>query len=251
MVDQLIIAGTFILFLLLFIIVGVYSSTHKQNTTTDYLLASRNVNPWLTALSAMSTGQSALLFTGQIGFTYTVGISSIWLVIGWAIGDYIAWWLVFKRLREVSEATNSETVSAFLGQEKSGSRWIIILSALITLAFVGSYAAAQLVAGSKALFAVFGWDYYWGIIVGAVVVAVYCFSGGIRASIWTDAIQSIIMIGSLLLLLFVALNYCGGIGELWTKLSNIDPSLVSFKPSNIPLGIIPFLSVGWGQVLEL
>ena len=104
MVDQIGIIITFIFFLLLFTGVGTYSATQKKATTTDYLLASRSVNPWLTALSAMATGQSGLLFIGQVGFAYKMGISTIWLTIGWAIGDYLAWWLVFKPLREQSEA---------------------------------------------------------------------------------------------------------------------------------------------------
>ncbi|HAC64638.1 MAG TPA: sodium:proline symporter, partial [Cyanothece sp. UBA12306] len=127
------IAITFIAFLLLFTVVGIYSATKKQNTTTDYLLASRNVNPWLTALSAMSTGQSGYLFIGVIGFTYKVGFASIWIPLAWAIGDYIAWCLIFKRLRLVSQETESETVSAFLGQKNKGGYLITVISALITI----------------------------------------------------------------------------------------------------------------------
>ncbi|MBF2007325.1 sodium/proline symporter [Chlorogloeopsis fritschii PCC 9212] len=244
MASQLSIAVTFIAFLALIIFVGIYSATHKQNTTADYLLASRGVNPWLTALSAMSTGQSGLLFLGQVGFAYKIGISSIWLVIGWAIGDYIAWWFFFKRLRQVSEETSSDTVSALLAQNTSGARWISIVSGVIIIAFLGSYAASQLVAGSKALNVVFGWDYYLGIVLGTIIVIIYCFSGGVRAEIWTDAAQGIIMIGSLLLLLTVAIANGGGVAELLTKLAAIDPKLVSLSPTNLPLGFIPFL-FGW------
>ena len=130
---------------------------------------------------------------GQVGYAYKTGISSIWLSIGWAIGDYIAWWLFFRKLREISEETGTETVSGFLGQNTNGVRIISIISALITIAFLGTYAAAQLSAGSKALSAVFNWDYSVGVIIGTVIVVLYCFSGGIRASIWTDTIQAIIV----------------------------------------------------------
>ncbi len=244
MANQVGIAVTFIIFLLLFTAVGIYSATRKQNTTTDYLLASRNVNPWLTALSAMATGQSGLLFIGQVGFAYKIGISSLWLTIGWAIGDYLAWWFVFQKLRKLSEETASDTVSSFLSQNLEGSRALAILSALITIAFLGSYAAAQLVAGSKALNAVFGWNYNLGIIIGAVIVVIYCFSGGIRASIWTDAVQATIMIGSLLLLLVVAVVNCGGVGNLWKSLAAIDPTLIDWNARSSPWGFMPFF-LGW------
>ncbi len=242
---------TFIVFLLSFIVIGIYSATQKQNTTTDYLLASRNVNPWLTALSAMSTGQSGYLFIGVIGFTYTVGFASIWIPVAWAIGDYMAWWLVFKRLRLVSQETNSDTVSSFLGQynQTTGKgqhqqRLITVISALITIAFLGTYASAQLVAASKGLNAVFGWDYNLGIIIGAIIVVIYCFSGGIRASIWTDSVQGILMIGSLAILCFISINACGGFEQLWVKLNGIDPTLTNWIPTDLKWGFFPYL-IGW------
>jgi sodium/proline symporter len=238
------IALTFILFLVFFTAVGMYAAAKQQNTTTDYLLAGRSVNPWAIALSALSTGQSGFLFTGQVGYSYTQGLSSIWLAIGWAIGDYLAWLLVFKRLRLVSETSDSETVPAFLAQKQPGYRWIMVISALITIAFLGTYAAAQLLAGSKALNSLFGWDYAWGVIIGAVVVVIYCFSGGIRASNWTDVVQTIVMMGALVLLLIITVFAGGGINGLYTDLRQIDPNLVSLFPSNLAWGFLPFF-LGW------
>ena len=237
-------ALSFIFFLLLFTVVGIYAATQKQDTTTDYLLAGRNVNPWAIALSALSSGQSGFLFTAQVGYAYDSGLSAIWLAIGWAIGDYLAWLLVFKKLRQVSETTESETVPAFLAQKQPGYRWITVISALITIFFLGTYAAAQLLAGSKALNSLFGWDYAWGIVIGAIIVVIYCFSGGIRASIWTDSVQTIVMIGALLMLLVVTISGIGGVGELYTNLGQIDASLVQLFPSDLAWGFIPFF-IGW------
>ena len=238
------IALSFIFFLLLFTAVGVYAATQKQDTTTDYLLAGRSVNSWAIALSALSTGQSGFLFTAQVGYAYTQGISGIWLAIGWAVGDYIAWTLIFKRLRQVSETSNSETVPAFLAQNQPGSRWISIISALITIFFLGTYAAAQLLAGSKALNSLFGWDYAWGIIIGAIAVVAYCFSGGIRASIWTDSVQTIVMIGALLLLLVSTIIAGDGVENIYGNLEQIDTNLVSLFPTDLAWGFIPFF-IGW------
>ena len=238
------VALSFISFLILFTVVGIYAATQKQDTTTDYLLAGRKVNPWAIALSALSSGQSGFLFTAQVGYSYTQGLSSIWLAIGWAIGDYLAWLLVFKKLRLVSEASESETIPAFLAQKQPGYRWISIISALITIFFLGTYAAAQLLAGSKALNSLFGWDYAWGIMIGAVVVVVYCFSGGIRASIWTDSVQTIVMIGALLMLLVVTIIVSGGVGDIYTNLRQIDANLVRLFPTDLAWGFFPFF-IGW------
>ena len=248
MEKQIWIAITFIVFLISFTVVGVYSATQKQNTTTDYLLASRNVNPWLTALSAMATGQSGFLFIGSIGFSYKLGFASIWIPLAWTIGDYIAWSLIFKRLRLVSQQTDSDTISSFLGQENQGSknqgRLITIISALITIGILGTYAAAQLVAASKGLSAIFSWNYQVGIIIGAVIVVAYCFSGGIRASIWTDSVQGVLMILSLWVLCIVSLIACGGFEELSAKLNAIDPTLTNWIPTNLPWGFFPYF-LGW------
>ncbi|MBE9061107.1 sodium/proline symporter [cf. Phormidesmis sp. LEGE 11477] len=237
-------ALTFIGFVILFTVVGLYSSTQKQDTTADYLLAGRTVGPWLVALSALSTGQSGFLFTAQVGYAYTQGISSIWLAIGWAIGDYLSWLLVFKQLRETSEASDSETVPAFLAQKQKGHRLISAVSALITIFFLGAYAAAQLLAGSKALSSIFGWNYAWGVIIGAVIVVAYCFSGGIRASIWTDAVQTVVMIGALLVLLFVTVDAAAGIGNIYAALGDADSRLVALFPPDLGWGFWPFF-IGW------
>lgn len=257
------IAITFIGFLLLFTVVGIYSATKKQNTATDYLLASRNANVWLIALSAMATGQSGYVFIGLIGVTYKTGVSSIWIPVAWAIGDYIAWWLVFQKLRLVSQETDANTISDFLGKEQQSinykqeyksisGRWITIISAIIILSFLSIYASAQLVAASKGLNALFGWNYELGIIIGAVIVVIYCFSGGIRASIWTDSIQGILMIISLWILCIVSLVSCGGLTQLWIKLNAIDANLINWIPGGKPWGFVPyflgFIVGGFGVV---
>ena len=182
-----------------------------------------------------------------MGYAYTQGLSSIWLAIGWAIGDYLSWLLVFKRLRIVSEASESETVPAFLAQKQPGDRYISIVSGLITIFFLGTYAAAQLLAGSKALNSLFGWDYSWGIIIGAIIVVIYCFSGGIRASIWTDSVQTIVMIGALLMLLVYTISLLtGGVDAIYSAVwvNMTDENLVRLFPTDLPWGFMPFF-LGW------
>ncbi len=252
MPNQLAIALSFIAFLLLFTGVGIYSASLHKNTTTDYLLASRNVNPWMTGLSAFATAHSGGMFISTIGWTYQVGISSVWLLVGWFLGDYLAWFFVHKPLRIVSEETSSETIGAFLAQKPKENRSIAVVSALITIAFLGAYAAAQFLAGSKALHVIFGWNYNWGIILGAVIVVTYCFSGGIRASIWTDALQSVLMMVAMILLLVIAVAACGGLGGLWQQLAAIDPTLIDPIPQGLQYGfglfMLSWLVAGVGVV---
>ena len=128
--------------------------------------------------------------------------------------------------------------------QTSQQRPVVVLAALVALVFLGTYAAAQLTAGSKALHVLFGWNYLAGTLIGAGIVAAYCFAGGIRASIWTDAAQSVAMLASMLLLLTVAVHAIGGLGPLWSQLRATDESLVDWRPKDLRFGFGIYL-VGW------
>ncbi|HUH05080.1 MAG TPA: hypothetical protein VML75_23945, partial [Kofleriaceae bacterium] len=209
---------SFFAFLGAYVAVGVWSARHSVPTTEDYLLASRSINPWLAALSSVATDNSGFMFMGLTGSCYLAGLSGGWLIAGWLFGEWIAWLFVHRRLRVVSEHTDSHTIPRFLGHGLG--RQVAFLAGLVTLFFLGIYAAAQLTAGSKAL-SHFAIDPTFGAVLGAVIVLVYCFSGGIRASIWTDAVQSVVMLGSMLLLLGVAVETAGGFGALWDTLASV------------------------------
>ena len=127
------------------------------------------------------------------------------------------------------------TIPSFLAasSDRRVSRPIATLAAMITLLFLGTYAAAQLTAGSKVLHELFGWDYRTGTLLGTASVVIYCFSGGIRASIWTDAAQAGVMLLSMLFLLVRALVEIGGFAALQSRLAAIDPTLVAWQPQNL------------------
>ena len=236
---------SFIVCLLLFLGVGVYSATQKKSTSEDYLVASRNVHPWVMALSAVATNNSGFMFIGLIGETYAQGLSAMWVMVGWVFGDYLMWLMkVPERIRSYSGKHGLVTVPAVIGHGVRSSRLIIATAGLLTLVFLSLYAAAQLNAGSKALQVLFDWPYETGAILGAVIVVVYCFAGGIRASIWTDVTQSIVMFVAMLSLCGIALYKCGGFGGLWQTLGGIDVALTDWRPPNVKNGFVLFL-VGW------
>ncbi len=237
--------ASFLFVLALFIAIGAYSATRATKTAGDYLLASRSIGPWMTALSAVATNNSGFMFIGLIGTTYLYGISAAWIMVGWVGGDWLAWLVVHKRLRERSAAASVDTIPSFLALDAQGRRsnLLALTAGLVTVLFLGTYAAAQLSAGSKALHVMFGWPHETGAILGAAVIVLYCFSGGIRASIWTDTVQSIVMMISMLLLSVVALEQLGGFQALWSQLRAIDPKLVQVIPDK-QFGFAPFL-LGW------
>ena len=238
---------SFVTCLLIFIVIGILSSLKNQHNSFDYLLAGHNVKPWLVALSAVATNNSGYMFVGMIGYTYAVGLSSMWLLVGWVFGDFLASLFIHKRLRETSEKENTHSFAGVLSRWHGNDyRKFRLTGGIITVAFLGTYASAQLNAGSKALHVLFGWDYSIGAIIGAIMVLLYCFSGGIRASIWTDAAQSFVMVFAMGLLVFVAVEEIGGIGQVIDALSAVSPTYMGLFPSDSPFGefLGPILFVG-------
>lgn len=240
---------SFSLCLALFVLIGLFSATKSKSTNQDYLVAGRSVKPWLAALSAVSTNNSGYMFIGQIGYTFVQGLSSIWLMIGWVAGDFIMSFIVHKKLRLVSEKRESLSYGSLVANwwgEKN--RRVQVLIGFITLLFLGAYAAAQLKAGGKALNVLFGWDNSTGVLLGTAMVVGYCFAGGIRASIWTDAAQSFVMIGAMFTLFVFALADAGGVSVFIEKLYGISDTYMNIFPDHLKYGLIlgPILFVtGW------
>jgi sodium/proline symporter len=240
---------SFSFFLLVFVVIGVLSVLRRKETGEDYLLASQSVAPWLVALSAVATNNSGYMFIGMIGFTYTYGLSSIWLMVGWISGDFLMSLLVHKKLRITCQQQKVESFAGVL------SRWhgakygrLQVLGGILTVLFLGTYAAAQLNAGSKALHVLFGWEYGVGAAVGAAIVLLYCFAGGIRASIWTDAAQSTVMIVAMAVLLLMAVDQIGGVGAMARDLHAVSPHYMAWFPPELELRGVsgPLLFVaGW------
>lgn len=240
---------SFGLFLLGFVTIGLLSSLKNRHSNVDYLLAGQNVKPWLVGLSAAATNSSGYMFIGMIGFTYTTGLSSIWLMIGWVAGDFISSTFIHKRLRITAEKSRVLSYAGILSHWHGNHYRILrIIAGTVTVSFLGLYAAAQLGAGSKALQVLFGWNYSIGAIIGATIVLLYCFAGGIRASIWTDAAQSVVMILAMGLLVVTTITEIGGIPEFITALDAVSVNYLSLIPSAHPVGGISGLMLfilGW------
>jgi sodium/proline symporter len=236
-----------------FAVIGVWSMRHSRPTSDDYLIASRQVSPWLTALSSAATNNSGFMFIGLLGFTYRFGVQAVWLQLGWILGDVVAWIWVHRRVRERSGRLGVSSMPELVASDDQGrvARPIAAVAGIITFLFLGGYAAAQLKAGSTALSGLFGWDPAVGAVLGAIVVVVYCYAGGIRASIWTDAAQALVMLASLTALFAFAVARVGGPVALWDALTAADPALVDWVPDlrlGLPLYLLGFVAGGFGVV---
>jgi sodium/proline symporter len=240
---------SFCLFLLLFTLVGSLSVLKKKNTSIDYLLANQEIRPWLAAISAIATSNSGYMFIGQIGFTYVYGLQSVWLMFGLIFGDFISSLFVHKNIRKKSQELKvvsfANLVSKWHGKNY---KYVQLFGGVIILIFLSTYAAAQLNAGSKSMHILFGLDYRLGAIIGGVIVLLYCFSGGIRASIWTDAVQSLVMIIAMLLMVFFGIEKLGGFSSFINQLHEVSPDYMKWFPSTnfSEFYIAPYMFIiGW------
>ncbi|MBU0688469.1 MAG: sodium/proline symporter [Gammaproteobacteria bacterium] len=240
---------TFVLFMFVFAAIGIASIFSSKHTKQDYYLASKSVAPSLVGLSAVATNNSGFMFIGVIGYTYATGLASIWLMIGWIAGDFLSSTFIHARLRAATQKTGEASFAGVLSRWHGGQgRVLQSVIGGIALLFMLAYASAQLVAGGKALHVLLEWPSWSGAVMGALLVMAYCFSGGIRASIWTDAAQSVVMILAMGLLLVVATSSLGGVGAAITQMNDV-PGFMDWFPKDMAvpgfLGGLLF-AVGWG-----
>lgn len=237
----------FVGFMAAFAIIGMFSAKTGSQTDQDFLLASKSVSPILTALSAAATKNSGYMFIALIGYIYTFGLSAIWLVLGFLFGDLLAFFFVHKRIREATEETGAGTFAELLsrwnGRDQKALRMVI---GLLTLVFLSTYAAAQFSAGGKALEVLFGWPNFAGALLGAGLVLAYCMAGGLRASIWTDAAQALLMIASMWLLMYIAVTGAGGFEPFFSKLQESKTGYLDLGQDRLG-GFVPLVlfALGW------
>lgn len=239
---------SFVLCMAVFLAVGLASARLRKNNQQDYYLASHSVSPWLVGLSAVATNNSGYMFIGVIGYTYAVGLSAGVLMLGWILGDFLASLLVHKKLRAVAlNSGQNSYVGALSHWAGFSANHFRVVAALLSLLFLLAYASAQLVAGSKALQVLLHWPAWMGAVMGALLVMCYCIAGGIRASIWTDAAQSVVMIVAMGIMLISAVIALGGMTSVYDSLSAID-GFLSLAPATVLLpgyaGVGVFF-VGW------
>ena len=170
-------------------------------------------------------------------------------MVGWIVGDFLTSLLVHKKLRVKTEEQHTHSFAGALSAwHGTDYRVLRLLGGVLTVLFLGAYAAAQLNAGSIALYVLFEWEYGVGAVVGAVIVLLYCFAGGIRASIWTDAAQSMVMIAAMGLMLWVGLLEIGGWQAFGESLAAVSPHYMDWFPADLSVegvaGPVVFV-LGW------
>ena len=244
--NQIQILITMSVYLIGIVMIGVFYAKRANKNSDYYFLGDRGLGPWVTAMSAEASDMSGWLLMGLPGVAYWMGIAdAAWTAIGLALGTYINWLIVSKRLRRYSVKVKSITIPEFFSNrfhEKSGV--ILAVSALFILVFFTVYAASCLVTCGKLFSTLFGTPYVVMMIVGAVFVLVYTFLGGFLAESVSDFIQAFVMITVLIITLAVGVFAAGGFGQIIENFRNIPGFLEFFSIA------MPTVSDAGTQIIE-
>lgn len=225
-------------------------SRRETHTLAGYYLAGRKLPYWVVAFSTNATGESGWLLLGLTGMGYAVGAQAYWVVVGEVTGVALSWLLVSRRLKRMSDASESITVPDVLASRFADS-WHLIrgIAVVIILTMVTAYVAAQMIATGKAISSFTDMSYATGIFAGAAIIIVYTFVGGYKAVSYTDVLQGVLMLAGLIVVPLVAMHAAGGWDVMAGKLVSENPDFLNmFSVSGDGIGgwvaIISFLGIG-------
>ncbi|MBO5510093.1 MAG: sodium:solute symporter [Lachnospiraceae bacterium] len=210
--------------------VGVYCRKHATDVN-GFVLGGRSVGPWLTAFAYGTSYFSAVIFVGYAGqFGWKFGLASTWIGIGNAIiGSLLAWVVLGRRTRIMTQHLESKTMPEFFGA-RYDSKLLKIVASLIVFIFLIPY-TASLYNGLSRLFGMaFSLDYTVCIVVMAVLTGVYVIAGGYMATAINDFIQGCIMIIGIVAVILAVLNTNGGFMNAITNLAKVNDEAVSTTP---------------------
>ncbi len=223
----------FIIYLIIILFVG-FITYNSNKSHSDFFIGGRKMNPWVIAFSERASGESAWLLLGLPGAAYASGLMEFWSALGCVSGIIFYWFFIARSLREETEKAGAITLPTFLAARfNRGEKTIRLLATFIIIFFFIFYLSAQFNGAGKILNVTFGLDHTTGMILGAVVIIFYTMMGGFFAVAWTDVVQGILMIGTLVVLPLVGLAELREISQGAKPLSEIAVAgghpLLSFR----------------------
>lgn len=244
---------TIIMYLVMMIAIGAIFSK-KNKSTDDFYLGGRKLGPLVTAMSAEASDMSSWLLLGLPGLALITGLAeATWTAIGLAVGTYLNWLFVAKRLRIYTQRLGAVTIPDFFSKRFGDDKKILtLISALFIVVFFVPYTASGFVGCGKLFSSIFGIDYFLAMVICALVIALYCILGGFLAASTTDFIQSIIMTIALIVVLGFSFKTAGA-NAIFDNANSIEGFMDIFKGCNVTdgtvgsYGALPIAStLAWG-----
>lgn len=234
---QICIMITIAAYLVAMIIIGAVFSK-RTNNVGDFYLGGRKLGPLVTAMSAEASDMSSYLLMGLPGLAYLTGIADVgWTVIGLAVGTYLNWLIVAKKLRSYSAHIGAITIPDYFSlRYKEKKNILMAIAAVIIIIFFVPYTASGFSACGKLFGTLFGVDYHIAMIVSAIIIVGYTSLGGFNAASTTDFIQSIIMTVALVIVLVFGINKAGGWDAVMANAHSLSGYLSMVEVHNVKTG---------------
>lgn len=191
----------------------------KSHSMEDYILGGRQMNPYVTALSAQASDMSSWLLMGLPGAVMLLGLGEAWIGIGLAAGSYISWLIVAKKLRKHSVVSgNALTMPEFFSNRfKDEKGYLRLIASVVILFFFVIYVASGFKGCGIVMQTVFPeLSLALAMGVGAIIIIVYTFLGGYKAVCWTDFLQGMLMVIAVVVVPIAVIMNLGG----WENVSN-------------------------------
>ena len=212
---------------------GLYQGRKVKNET-DYAIAGRSLPGWAAALSERATGESSWALLGLPGMAYATGLTEIWTALGCVAGIVTAWAGLAWRLRDEAEKYQVNTFSEYIAKKHGElGKWIRVISSLTIVFFFFFYVGAQFLGGGKTLFTLFAIPAKWGMLITAMIIIPYTIYGGFRSVVYTDCVQAILMIITLIVAPIVGLIVIARTPNLFAH--SISQALSSAGPNYLSL----------------
>ena len=234
---------SFAVYTLGIVAVGLYSAKFARRSDEDFFLAGRSLKSWVAALSASASSESGWVTLGLVGWAFTSGVSAYWIIPGCLLGFLFNWFVVAGRLRDRSHELSALTLPDFFAFSfKERLPLLRTLAVIVILVAMLLYVAAQLAAAGKAFSVSFSSiEYKVGVLIGAGVVLFYTVLGGFRAVCWTDFLQALLMVGTLVVFPVYLLATQGGYGFIFEQLRGVDAELLRLTPDKTGPALLGFL----------
>ncbi|HSG68119.1 MAG TPA: sodium/proline symporter [Bacteroidales bacterium] len=215
--DTTLMLAVMVAYLGILILWGLYQG-RKVKTDADYAIAGRNLPGWAAALSERATGESSWALLGLPGAAYATGLTEVWTAIGCVAGIITAWALLAWRLRDEAEKYGANTFTEYISKRHSDTgKWIRLIGSSTIVFFFFLYVGAQFLGGGKTLNTMFSIDRDLAMIITAAVIVPYTIYGGFRSVVYTDVIQAIVMIVTLVVGPIVGIIYISNHPELFAS----------------------------------
>ena len=227
-----------VVYLAVVVIIGVIYSKRTKNVG-DFYLGGRKLGPLVTAMSAEASDMSSWLLMGLPGVALLAGFAEAgWTAIGLAVGTYLNWLIVAKKLRNYSANIGAITVPDFFSRRyKDEKKILMAIAALVIIVFFVPYTASGFSACGKLFGTLFGVDYHIALIISAIVIVGYTSLGGFNAASTTDFIQSIIMTIALIVVLGYGITQAGGIDAVSENAKSLPGYLEMFHTYDAENGV--------------